>query len=608
MKRASNIAAPSEGIAADIETGHASAATLVREPLQSSDGDGHRNTGSGNDLSDLLAEAIGRPLSERGLEAVHAALHRQTSAVSALVESGETDETTLLRGLARALEIEFQAPDHVIKEDSLADRLPPRVALRHLVLPLAMQGDRLKVGISDPFDFQARHATAAAALEPIVWVLTPRRIIIDRIRDLYGIGADTFEEVLAGREGEEAFFDIKQETNVLDGDDPDASVVKFVNQILREALEQRATDIHVEPLSEDLRIRYRIDGVLHEVPVPPKIRMLQSTVLSRLKIMANLDVAERRLPQDGRISLEHRGKPIDVRVATIPLVTGESISLRLLGQERFDFPRLGLASDLEEKFKRLLSLPNGIVLLTGPTGCGKSTTLYTFLSDLNKSERRIVTIEDPVENKLPGVAQIAVKHEIGLTFAAGLRSILRADPNVVMVGEMRDLETAEIAIRAALTGHLVFSTLHTNDAIGGITRLVDMGLEPFLVTAAVRAFIAQRLVRRLCPECCEPADLTPADLKHIGFPVDKAGTIMQAKGCPECRQSGYHGRLAIYEVCELTQRLHDAILARKEPSILREIAARDGMRSLRQYGWQKVAEGVTTIDEVLRVTAEEDAE
>jgi len=563
------------------------------------------NTPSLADIVMNAAESGGGLLTERSAESVLSAFQRQISPIGSLIEAGEVDEATLLRGLACSLGMEYAEPARLAKEDALADRLPARVALRHFILPVSVFDGRLTLCISDPFDLVGKHAAACVVLEPITWVLAPRSLIIDGIRELYGVGAETFEQVLAERGGEDAFLDVRQETTVLDDEDPEASVIKFVNQILREALQQRATDIHVEPLADDLRIRYRIDGVLHDIPVPPKIRMLQASVISRLKIMAHLDVAERRLPQDGRISLEHRSQPIDVRVATIPLVTGESVSLRLLGQERFDFPRLGLASQLEEKMKQLLQLPNGIVLLTGPTGCGKSTTLYTFLSHLNKAERRIVTIEDPVENKLPGVAQIAVRHEIGLTFATGLRSILRADPNVVMVGEMRDLETAEIAIRAALTGHLVFSTLHTNDAIGGITRLVDMGLEPFLVTAAVRSFIAQRLVRRLCPTCREPAEFTTDELHAIGFPPDKTGQIMRAKGCPECRNLGYHGRLAIYELCELTQPMQQAILQRKEPSILREIAASDGMRNLRQYGWDKVAEGVTTVDEVLRVTAEE---
>ena len=354
----------------------------------------------------------------------------------------------------------------------------------------------------------------------ILYVMSTRTQIVQALRHGYGVGAETFEAILEGRSGEEGGLDMKQETNVLDLDDSEASVVKFVNQILREALEQRATDVHIEPLQDDLQIRYRIDGVLHDVPVPPNIKVLQASVISRLKIMAHLDIAERRLPQDGRINLELDAQAIDVRVATIPSVAGESISLRLLGQERFTFDRLGLDKEVQIRIRALLSMPNGIVLLTGPTGCGKSTTLYTFLTSLNTKERRIVTVEDPVEYKVSGVIQIAVKPEIDLTFANGLRSILRGDPNVIMVGEMRDRETAEIAIRGALTGHLVFSTLHTNDAIGGITRLVDMGIERFLVANAVRAFIAQRLVRMLCPHCKRPAQHPESYLKQIGFPLD----------------------------------------------------------------------------------------
>src|SRR5260370_14850679 len=336
--------------------------------------------------------------------------------------------------------------------------------------------------------------------------MSTRTQIVKALRQGYGVGAETFEAILEDRSDEELGLDGEQETNVLELDEAEASVVKFVNQILREALEQRATDIHIEPLQDDLQIRYRIDGVLHDVPVPPNIKVLQASVISRLKIMAQLDIAERRLPQDGRINLELDAQAIDVRVATIPSVAGESISLRLLGHERFTFDRLGLDKQAQLRVLQLLAMPNGIVLLTGPTGCGKSTTLYTFLTSLNTKERRIVTVEDPVEYTLSGVIQITVKPEINLTFANGLRSILQGDPNVIMVGEMRDRETAEIAIRGALTGHLVFSTLHTNDAIGGIPRLVDMGVEPFLVANSVRAFIAQRLVRVLCPHCKKRAE------------------------------------------------------------------------------------------------------
>jgi type II secretory ATPase GspE/PulE/Tfp pilus assembly ATPase PilB-like protein len=308
--------------------------------------------------------------------------------------------------------------------------------------------------------------------------MTSRTRLVETLKKTYGVGADTFEELLEGRE-DDLPGGVKEEVNVIDEDDSEASVMKFVNQILREGLQQGATDIHFEPLGHDLRIRYRIDGVLQEVPVPQLIKMLQDSLISRLKIMSGLDIAERRRPQDGRIALEIAGQPIDVRVATIPSVNGESVSLRLLGQQQFDFSGLGLDPENEKRIRKLISIPNGIVLVTGPTGSGKSTSLYTFLSAINSMERRIVTIEDPVEHKLNGVIQIAVKPEIDLTFATALRSILRGDPNIVMVGEMRDLETTEIAIRAALTGHLVFSTLHTNDAVGGITRLLDMGVEPF---------------------------------------------------------------------------------------------------------------------------------
>jgi general secretion pathway protein E len=371
---------------------------------------------------------------------------------------------------------------------------------------------------------------------------------------------------------------------------------------LREALEQRATDIHIEPLEDDLQIRYRIDGVLHEVPVPPNIKVLQASVLSRLKIMAHLDIAERRLPQDGRINLELDGQAIDVRVATIPSVAGESISLRLLGQERFTFDRLGLDKQVQSQIRQLLDTPNGIVLLNGPTGCGKSATLYTFLASLNTKEPRIVTAEDPVEYKLPGVIQIAVKPEIDLTFANGLRSILRGDPNVIMVGEMRDRETAEIAIRGALTGHLVFSTLHTNDAIGGITRLVDMGIERFLVANSVRAFIAQRLVRVLCSHCKRPARHGESYLKQIGFPLEHASEAMDAVGCERCRHTGFDGRSAIFEICWVSPQLQDMITKGSAESALRAAAISEGMIPLRQYGWSKVTGGFTTVEEVARVT------
>lgn len=488
----------------------------------------------------------------------------------------------------------------------LQKRLPLRLALQHQLLVVGEREQNLQVLTFDPFDLLAKQRLAQALQQPVEWAMHTRRDILQALRKGYGIGADTFEELLEGREDEEILDQLKDEVQALDEqDDSEASVVKFVNQIMREALLERSTDIHFEPVNDGLRIRYRVDGMLHEVPVPAQIAKLQDSVVARLKIMSHLDIAERRLPQDGRIALEFEGQPIDVRVATIPTVTGESVSLRLLGQQKFTFERLGIDGDNRTRMDKLLSMPNGIVLITGPTGSGKSTSLYTFLTALNTEARRIVTIEDPVENKLPGVLQIAVRPEIDLTFARGLRAILRGDPNVVMIGEMRDLETAEIAIRAALTGHLVFSTLHTNDAIGGITRLIDMGIEPFLVSSSVRAFIAQRLVRRLCEDCKTEADNESTALEKLGFHLPPGKTIYKATGCDACRQTGYQGRTAIFEICMVSPRLQDMIARNCSQTDLLETAVEEGMQYLRENGWMRVLDGVTTVEEVLRVTAEE---
>jgi general secretion pathway protein E len=550
-----------------------------------------------------IAKANGCADVEACRKIVGAAVEEQRSLIQSILESRLVDETGFLNGISRWLEIPWWNEPITGVPAPLREKVPAKTALRYRVVPLREDEREIWIALYDPFDLLARQALASSLDQRIMYAMSTRTQILQALRQGYGVGAETFEAILEGRTEDELGPDMKQETNVLDLDDSEASVVKFVNQILREALEQRATDIHIEPLQDDLQIRYRIDGVLHEVPVPPNIKVLQASVISRLKIMAHLDIAERRLPQDGRINLELDAQPIDVRVATIPSVAGESISLRLLGRERFTFDRLGLDTASQSRVRQLLAMPNGIVLLTGPTGCGKSTTLYTFLASLNTKERRIVTVEDPVEYKLPGVIQIAVKPEIDLTFANGLRSILRGDPNVIMVGEMRDRETAEIAIRGALTGHLVFSTLHTNDAIGGITRLVDMGIEPFLVANAVRAFIAQRLVRELCSKCKRRVEHDISYLKHIGFPLEYAAKTMAAGGCEHCRQTGYEGRAAIFEFCVVSQRLQDLITQGRPPSAMRAMAIEEGMIPLRQYGWNKVIGGHTTVEEVVRVTA-----
>lgn len=548
-----------------------------------------------------IAKQTGCTDTERCREVLERASENQHSSIVTLIESQLVEESAFLQELSKRLGLPWvEDPPHEV-DSTLKEFFPVQLAVQHGIFPVSSLDGTILILTADPFDLLARQAVAHSVAQDVVWGMSTRSRLLEALQASYGVGANTFAQLLAESQGN-LDEELRQETTNLDEDDSEASIARFVNQIIREALIQRATDIHIEPLDDDLRIRYRVDGVLQEVPIPEQIRLLKATLLSRLKIMANLDIAERRLPQDGRINLELEGQPIDVRVATIPSVEGESISLRLLRQERFDFAGLGLDSDDEAQIRELINLPNGIILITGATGSGKSTSLYTFLSELNTRERRIVTIEDPVEYKLPGVVQIAVKPDIGLTFASGLRSILRGDPNVIMVGEMRDFETAETAIRSALTGHLVFSTLHTNDAVGGITRLIDMGVEPYLVATAVRAFIAQRLLRVLCPECKKPVHLPEEYLQKVGYPLEYGTQVYQATGCKHCRQTGYAGRTAIYEICEISEELTELIAANKPASVIRPFALQEGMEPLRNAGFRKVAQGLTTIDEVLRVT------
>ncbi len=544
-------------------------------------------------------------------EVIDSAAAGQRSPVDDILDAEMVDEEPYMRTLAGSLGLpwleEIPPPFEPLP---LRQACGPQVALRHRILPVEFEGSaengtlRLVIATYDPFNLAARQAAVQAVATPVTWRMASRRRVHDGLRRLYGVGADTFEQILEGRDLDYDNLEQKDEASVIDEDeDEEASVVKFVNQIIREALEQRATDIHVEPLAENLRIRYRVDGVLVDIAVPENIKALQSSVIARLKIMSRLDIAERRLPQDGRINLSFEGSGIDVRVATVPTVEGESVSLRLLNQQRFNVEMLSLEQEVNEKIQRLLTLSNGIILITGPTGSGKSTSLYSFLSEVNAPESRIVTIEDPVENKLDGVMQIAVKSEIGLTFASGLRSILRADPDIVMIGEIRDLETAEIAIRASLTGHLVFSTLHTNDALGGIGRLTDMGVEPFLLSAAVRAFLAQRLVRRLCPSCRKPISLSNAEKEELGIPAELSGTAYEAVGCDHCRNTGFSGRLAIYEIVLLTTPMQDLIAHGAQASEVKALATKEGYQPMREYGWAKVMQGETTIEEVISVTS-----
>ncbi len=523
---------------------------------------------------------------------------KHSSLIDALFDAGIVEEESFAAQLAEESRLPFIKDPVADESSTLHRKFPAKVALRHRLLPAVDEEGVLTLLTYDPFDLEARQAVGREWAHPVTWAVGTRYRILEGLRQGYGVGAEQFDELIEGRDPN-ANDDFEQEVTQLDEEEEEASVMNFVNQIFREALRERATDIHIEPLEKNLRIRYRIDGALQEVTVPPDIRALQASLVSRLKIMAQLDIAERRLPQDGRINLELDGNPVDVRVATIPSVNGESVSLRLLTRQNFDMGMLGLDDATRATIGGLLKQPNGIILVTGPTGSGKSTTLYTFLKQLNTKDTRIVTVEDPVENRLDGVVQIAMKPEIGLTFATGLRAILRGDPNIIMVGEMRDLETTEIAVRGALTGHLVFSTLHTNDAVSGITRLLDMGVEPFLIASSVRAFLAQRLVRKLCPECKRPADLEDSYLTEIGFPLDQKAGICETGGCRACRDTGYKGRMAILEICTITPAMSELITSHASYATLKKEALNGGMTTLREYGWSKVASGETTLEEVL---------
>ncbi len=520
-----------------------------------------------------------------------------------VLDSGKVDEQRFLAAIGKFFRVPVTSIDTKNIDRQTLSLLPSRFVFQHHILPIETKENAVVLATYDLFNSVGRQLASQLLKRPAEWVLVPRAQILRAMKSVYGVGAETFDEILKTNRSFESLQDVETSTD-LNADDPEASVVKFVNQIIREAIVERATDIHVEPLENDLRIRYRIDGILHEVAVPPQLRLLQSAIISRLKVMAHMDIAERRLPQDGRINLQAADQNIDVRVSTIPTVNGESISLRLLSrtEQQFGFDRLDLSERQGSIIRNLLAQPNGIILLTGPTGCGKSTSLYCFLSSINSVQRRIITIEEPVEYRLPGVSQIDVKPEIDLTFAKGLRHILRQDPNVVMVGEIRDVETADISIRAAMTGHLVFSTLHTNDAVGGITRLLDMDVEPFLLASVVKSFIAQRLVRTICPDCKMIAGYPVDYLHEIGAMVAPDFKYYRGAGCDSCRQTGYQGRIAIYEICVVTEPLKKLIMQKRDGGELKQCAIAEGMETLRQDGWRRVAQGKTTIEEVVRVT------
>jgi type II secretion system protein E len=521
-------------------------------------------------------------------------------------ESG-VSEDVFLQKLADVLGWPFLDLRKVTIPTEARNKISTKVAFQYLVLPTDFQNNTLQVATSSPFDPAMINAVQFDAGGPVQFALAPKGEIEKALKKYYGLGAETLDELAKDDEPIELL--VSEDKEITEGDQ-EASVIKFVNQIVWEAFKNRATDIHFEPAEDELRIRNRIDGILHQIPMPPQLKRYQAAIISRIKVMAGMNIAEKRLPQDGRINVRIKGEELDIRVSTVPTVYGESVSLRLLtrGKIFLSLDKLGFAPAEEAAIREIIVKPHGILLVTGPTGSGKSTSLYAFLSSINSVQKRIITIEEPVEYELKGINQIAVRSDIGLTFAMGLRHILRQDPNVIMVGEIRDLETAEIAIRAALTGHLVFSTLHTNDAPSAFTRLIDMGIEPFLVASSVEAVMAQRLVRTICPNCKIEQEVERSYLRKIGFPEQDIETakFYRGAGCEECRQLGYQGRKGIYEMLFVTEAIRPLILNRSAASTIAQRAMEEGMRTLRNDGWIKVKAGETTIEEVLRVTQTEE--
>ena len=511
-------------------------------------------------------------------------------------------EDAFLQKLAQTLGWPFlDLPKHTTPPEA-RNKISTKIAFQYSVLPTDVNDGMLQVVVSDPFDAAMMNAVRFDARMPVQFALATKAEIEKALKKYYGVGAETLDEMGVDEPMELEIANDKEITE----DDQEASVIKFVNQVIWEAFKDRATDIHFEPAEDELRIRYRIDGILHQTPMPPQLKRYQAALISRIKVMSGMNISEKRLPQDGRINVRIKGEEIDIRVSTVPTVYGESVSLRLLtrGKIFLSLDKLGFAPNDEAMIREIIIKPHGIFLVTGPTGSGKSTSLYAFLSAINSVHKRIITIEEPVEYELKGINQIAVRPEIGLTFAMGLRHILRQDPNVVMVGEIRDQETADIAIRASLTGHLVFSTLHTNDAPSAFTRLTDMGIEPFLIASSVEAVMAQRLIRTICPHCKAEQKVDAVYLKKIGFPEDEIGTakFWRGVGCEACRQLGYQGRKGIYELLIVSEAIRPLIMNRANATEIAQRAMAAGMRTLRTDGWTKVKNGETTIEEVLRVT------
>ncbi|TGL57423.1 type II secretion system protein GspE [Leptospira ognonensis] len=518
-------------------------------------------------------------------------------------KKGLASEIDILKALSKLHRLEFVEKIEFQANDPVYSKIPLKLIQRSKIIPFSTKGNVIRVATSDPADLHPMDDIRAFLNGfDIEFVLTPEQEIMRIIHSQFDKSTAEAKEMMDEMDG--SFGDLTDafESDALDLSN-EAPIIKMVNVILSQAVSERASDIHIEPFEKTLIVRYRVDGILQKVLSPPKSYL--AGISTRIKIMSNLNIAENRLPQDGRIKLRLAGKDVDVRVSIIPCQFGERIVMRLLNKtdQKYSIYGMGFTDDILNNFKELIYKPYGIILVTGPTGSGKSTTLYSALQEINTEERNIITCEDPVEYQIDGISQMQMSDKIGLTFAAGLRSILRQDPDVVMVGEIRDEETARISIQASLTGHLVFSTLHTNDAASAVTRLVDMGIEPYLITSTVLGFMAQRLVRVICKSCKESYKPTDKDLLGLGITRKelKNGVLYRGKGCSACLNSGYKGRTGIYELLVMDDDVKKAVLQGADANRIKEIALKNGLATLRDYGKIKVIEGVTTTDEVVRV-------
>ena len=529
---------------------------------------------------------------------------------SILVRLGFAAEEKILSVLSRQLNIDHIKIKEIQVSLDVVTRIPAKFAFHYKMMPIKIENNILTCAVTDPLNIQILDDIKLLLGFQIKSVLAGEKDILESIHKYYGVGAETLEKMVSEKEEEakkEEGFSSLKETEDLQALTQEASVIKFVNQILLKAVQERATDVHIEPFEDELRVRFRIDGILYPTTIPATIRYFHSAMISRIKIMAQLNIAERRLPQDGRIKVKVGDYELDLRVSVMPTVFGESVQIRILSQQALlELEKLGLLPQELKIIDSVIRMPHGIIFTTGPTGSGKTTTLYASLKRINCDQVKIITIEDPVEYQLSGITQIQVLPKIGLTFAQGLRSVLRHDPDVLMVGEVRDYETAEIAIRSALTGHLVFSTLHTNDAAGAVTRLLDMGVEPFLVSSSLECLIAQRLVRLICNNCKTKVKPNRQILQDLGLQcdIDKI-ELFQGKGCQACKFTGYKGRTAIYEILRLSEGVRQLIIAKASSQEIKRKAVQQGMKTLILDGWQKALKGLTTVSEVLRVTQKE---